>query len=305
MKQVPVMQDGVTSLNATYFNDIPRELENLIQAASIVLSGADLNQAGAAVSVFVAGSDFYACANTGDAYALSAVESLRQPPAYFVGYRARFKASATNTTIAPTVNIGAIGAVPLNFGHLENLGTPAVAIGDIAEDQVYEIVYSKTDDGLTAYWRLVNGAGEQTRAKYIDASGTSYAGISVTNSGKGMSYENGPGGDVKDARVETFDISSFQWFANADAGILWEAQAQSITFSDIPYSSDAVYSCTFRFVGSAGSIHSCPMFCRFYNSGGSLKIDQIAILSVFDPDPTRASATNGTIVMAYKSTDVD
>jgi len=204
MKQIPIQQDNVTALSADDFNQIPRELENVIQVSGQTLDGGDLNQINKSVSGHVAAADYYLAGGPVNAMILSAANSFFLPTEYFKGMRVRFKPNNTNTATGVTMAVVALGVVPLHLGQLPNGGTPSVPIGALPEDAIAEAVYDETPDTLTKYFRLVSVA---TR----DATGTKTAertplGDTYEDSGDGSVMEIGAGfGTLPAARYESGD----------------------------------------------------------------------------------------------------
>jgi hypothetical protein len=115
MKQIPTMIDYVTSLPAADFNQIPLELQHLIQDTNQTLSGSNLFQASTATAIYSAIGDFYIDSGTANAYVISKTSftadyKIRALPELFVGASFRFIAAHTNTG-ASTVNIDSLGAI--------------------------------------------------------------------------------------------------------------------------------------------------------------------------------------------------
>lgn len=104
------LNDKVTtdSLTAVEWNDVPSELQNVIEALSITLSAGDLNQLGKAIAGYVANGDYYTDSGAADAYVLSVIGSKQAPTAYTNGMQVRFLPGNANTGAA-TVNVAALG----------------------------------------------------------------------------------------------------------------------------------------------------------------------------------------------------
>lgn len=121
------LNDKVTggTLTAAEWNQVPSELQNVIEALGITLSSGDLQQLGKAIAGYAAGGEFYTESGVADAYVLNVVGSKQAPPAYFDGMKARFVPGSTNTG-ASTVNVASLGVVdvvdeqgnPLHAGAL-------------------------------------------------------------------------------------------------------------------------------------------------------------------------------------------
>lgn len=104
------LNDKVTgnSLTAAEWNQVPSEIQNVIEGLGITLSGGDLNQLGKAIAGYVANGQFYVDSGAADAYVLAPVGSKQAPPAYTDGFKIAFLATNVNTG-ASTVNVGGLG----------------------------------------------------------------------------------------------------------------------------------------------------------------------------------------------------
>lgn len=118
------LNDKITggTLPASEWNEVPSELQNVIEKTGQVLTSADLDQIGKGIAVYAAGGDFYTDSGAADAYVLSAVGSKQSPPAYFNGMKIRFLPSNANTGPA-TVNVATLGVKSL----VRTDGNPLVA----------------------------------------------------------------------------------------------------------------------------------------------------------------------------------
>ncbi len=97
------------TLTAAEWNEVPSEIQNVIEALGIVLSTGDLNQLGKAIAGYAANGDFYTDSGGADAYVLATVGAGKQaPPSYLDGMVIRFIADNANTG-ASTVNVAALG----------------------------------------------------------------------------------------------------------------------------------------------------------------------------------------------------
>lgn len=97
-----------STLTAVEWNQLPQEVQNIITAAGLTLSNADLNQLGKGLAQYAANGDFYTDSGAADAYVLTAVNSKQAPPSYKDGMRVRFEAANANTG-ASTVNPAGLG----------------------------------------------------------------------------------------------------------------------------------------------------------------------------------------------------
>ncbi len=128
-----------SALSASEFNQIPDELENLINKSGQTASSSDLTQVTKAVSQMVGDADFYSTSGTANAIILSAVSPRVAPSILTNGLRARFVASATNSGTT-TINVNNLGAKTLYLN-----GSVAGA-GDIRAGFLYEIAYKAVGD---------------------------------------------------------------------------------------------------------------------------------------------------------------
>ena len=97
------------TLDATEFNQIPDELENLISSTSQTPSDGDLFQVSKSVADYSAHGDFFTDSGAADAYVLSALASKQSPTSYADGMRIRFVVGNSNTG-ASTINVATLGA---------------------------------------------------------------------------------------------------------------------------------------------------------------------------------------------------
>lgn len=109
------LNDKVTgnSLTAPEWNQVPSEIQNVIESLGITLSGGDLNQLGKAIAGYAANGQFYVDSGAAGAYVLSPVGSKKAPTAYTNGMRIAFLAANGNSGGASTVNVGGLGVTSL------------------------------------------------------------------------------------------------------------------------------------------------------------------------------------------------
>jgi len=97
-----------STLLAIEWNDLPSELQNIIEALGITLSSSDLNQLGKAIAGYVANGLFYSDSGAANAYVLSVIGSKQSVTGYTDGMVVTFVAGNTNTA-ASTVNVASLG----------------------------------------------------------------------------------------------------------------------------------------------------------------------------------------------------
>ncbi len=130
------LNDKITggSLLATEWNEVPSELQNVIEGLGLVLSGGDLNQLGKAIAGYVANGTFYTDSGAANAYVLSVVGLKQAPTAYTDGFTASFRADNSNTG-ATTVNVVGLGAVAVFSKGAALVG------GEIVAGETVGVVY--------------------------------------------------------------------------------------------------------------------------------------------------------------------
>ena len=108
------LNDFITgsTLTAAQFNEIPSEIQNVIEGLGITLSAGDLNQLGKAIAGSVANGTFYTDSGIADAYVLTGIGSKQPPQDYTDGFEAEFIVGNTNAG-ASTVIVAGIGVVDI------------------------------------------------------------------------------------------------------------------------------------------------------------------------------------------------
>ena len=124
------LNDKVTgdTLTANEWDDVPSEMQNIIEQLGITLSAADLNQMGKAIAGYVAVGDFYADSGAGGNYVLSVIGTKQGPTEYFDGMRVRFTAASTPTS-SSTINVNSLGSKPLKDARGGNLVGEEIVVG--------------------------------------------------------------------------------------------------------------------------------------------------------------------------------
>lgn len=104
------LNDKITggTLTAAEWNEVPSEIQNVIEGLGITLSGGDLNQLGKAIAGYVANGTFYTDSGAVDAYVLTKIGSKQSLTAYTDGATFEFVAGNVNTG-ASTVNVAGLG----------------------------------------------------------------------------------------------------------------------------------------------------------------------------------------------------
>lgn len=141
MKQIPTQQDGLTSLAAADFNQIPLETQTIITSSGQALDGNFTNQASRAIIDLGMNAGFYTDSGTANNIVLSnsnnpAPTSLRD------GIEVVFKAANTNTG-ATTLNLANLGAKNI----LSQAGG-VLSANEITVDNIYQAIYVASDDSF-------------------------------------------------------------------------------------------------------------------------------------------------------------
>lgn len=131
------LNDKVTgnTLTATEWNQVPSEMQNVIEDTGQSLSSSDLDQLGKGIAQYSANGDFYTDSGSADIYVLTVVGGKQAPVAYKDGMRARFIADNVGTGAA-TVDIDGLGVK-----NIKVLSGANPAAGDIPATGITEIVY--------------------------------------------------------------------------------------------------------------------------------------------------------------------
>jgi len=138
------LNDKVTgnSLLATEWNQVPSEIQNVIEGLGIVLSSGDLNQLGKAIAGYVTHGNETADSGAANAYVLTPTGTKQAAPALVDGLLLNFIPGNDNTG-ASTVNYAGLGVVPLTFAD----GT-ALPAGILSTTQGCIIRYDATGGGF-------------------------------------------------------------------------------------------------------------------------------------------------------------
>lgn len=136
------LNDKITggTLTATEWNEVPSEIQNVIEAFGITLSSGDLNQLGKALAAYVANGDFYIESGIANAYVAGVVGSRQAITSYFDGMRVRFITANANT-IASTINVSGLGVKNIKTSSGANL-----VIGKIQQDIPVELYFDLAND---------------------------------------------------------------------------------------------------------------------------------------------------------------
>lgn len=182
------LNDKITgnTLTASEWNDLPSEVQNIIEAVGQTLSSGDLNQLGKAISDYVANASFYVDSGVADVYVFSVVGSIQSPTAYTNGMMCRALITNVNTG-ASTVNVAGLG-----IKQIRDADGNVLVSGEL--DGYVQMVYNSASGhfrllGATGYITTIpeggTGATTASGARTNLGVGTgdtpAFNGISVTN----------------------------------------------------------------------------------------------------------------------------
>lgn len=131
------------SLTAAEWNQVPSEIQNVIEDLGITLSGVDLAQLAKAVVGYASAGTFYSDSGAADAYVLNAVgtkEGISALDAAHDGALCRFRPGNASTG-ASTVNVNGLGAKTLTRED-----GSAIQAGDLATTRDAIIRYDQSAD---------------------------------------------------------------------------------------------------------------------------------------------------------------
>lgn len=116
------LNDKITggTLTAAEWNEVPSEIQNVIEALGITLSPGDLNQLGKGVAGYVANGNFYTDSGAANAYALTQIGSKQTLTGYTNGAAFEFIAGNDNTGGAATVNVAGLGVKNITLPNGSN-----------------------------------------------------------------------------------------------------------------------------------------------------------------------------------------
>ena len=140
------LNDKITGglLAAAEWNELPSEVQNVIEQTGQTLTALDLNQLGKGVAGYAAYGDFYDDTGIADAYVLAVIGTKQSPTAYVDGFRVRFVTDNTNTG-ASTVNVAGLGVK-----DIEKVSSGAVAAGTLNAGEITELTYILIRDVFVA-----------------------------------------------------------------------------------------------------------------------------------------------------------
>jgi len=129
------------TLAANEWNQVPTELQNVIEALGQSLTNTDLNQLGKAIAGYVGSGDEYTDGGSANSIVLSSITGLQSPPEYTQRLKVNFSKSGTNTG-GVNINVAGLGVLPV----LDQFGA-ALVPGDLVTGTDYQLRYNPTLDG--------------------------------------------------------------------------------------------------------------------------------------------------------------
>jgi hypothetical protein len=154
MKQIPSKTNFVDEVDASEFNSISFELQNIVDDSGQSLSEGDQFQVSKAAAVYAGAGDYYIDTGTAAAYQLDTPDSKKFPPTYYNGQRVRFQPVNSNTGAA-TARIDTLPVKNIK----KNNGADDLEPNDIVAGFEAILSYRTASGG---YWELVNEIEEAT-----------------------------------------------------------------------------------------------------------------------------------------------
>ena len=152
------LNDKVTggNLTADEWNQVPSEIQNVIENTGQSLSGVDLNQLGKGIADYVANGDFYTDSGVADAYVLTSIGIKQSPTAYTDGMRLVYRAGNANTG-ASTVNAATLGVKNIFFDGAALVG------GEIPVGSIVTLIYDSANGRFDLIPELSNLYSDGTK----------------------------------------------------------------------------------------------------------------------------------------------
>ena len=160
------LNDKITggTLSAAQWNQVPSEIQNVIVAATQVLTSADLDQLGKGIATYAGAASFYVETGIADAYIANPIGLKQGPPfldANADGLLVRFRPGNANTG-ASTLNVNALGSKDITRED----GGPLQS-GDILTTRDVYCRYDQAADDFILQTFVISGALDVPRG-YID-----------------------------------------------------------------------------------------------------------------------------------------
>lgn len=145
------LNDKITggNLTAAEWNQVPSEIQNVIENLGQTLSGGDVNQLGKSIAGYAANGTFYTDSGAADAYVATVIGLKQNPTAYTDGLKSTFRVSATNTG-ASTVNVATLGAKNIFYRGSALVG------GELTVGLIVDLVFDSGNDRFDLVPNLSN-----------------------------------------------------------------------------------------------------------------------------------------------------
>lgn len=207
------LNDKITGsdLTASEWNQVPSEIQNVIEGLGQTLSGADLNQLGKGIAGYVANGYFYTDSGAADAYVLTEIGSKQAPTAYTDGFRGVFRAGNANTG-ASTVNFATLGVKNIFFDGAALIG------GEIVAGAIVTLIYDLANGRFDLIPELSNlysdgtkigiGIVPVTYSLHLHELSSGTVLMQFTNSATGTASNDGAAVGIN--AVEQLDIWQFE-----------------------------------------------------------------------------------------------
>ena len=189
------LNDKITgnTLTATEWNEVPSEIQNVIEGLGQTLSSGDLDQLGKSIAGYAANGTYYTDSGIADAYVLSKIGLKQSPTAYTNGFQSSFMAGNTNTG-ASTVNVAGLGVknIKLKGGddpsEFDVSGMTSLVF-DSANDWFELVMFGSDKTKFISVDDMVNSSAI-TERQVVSTGATSWRILSV-DPGKSVSLTSG------------------------------------------------------------------------------------------------------------------
>ena len=138
-----VENEGVSAegiLSADGFNELAKELENVMTSQGFALTSADLKLLVKSIANYAAGGDLYTDSGSADSYVLSVIDDVQAPDPFRKGMQVRFIPESTNTGGPATIDVPGLGVKNIK----SSLGGDPAA-GTIPAGQFKTLTFNSVD----------------------------------------------------------------------------------------------------------------------------------------------------------------
>lgn len=174
-------------LTAAQWNQVPSEIQNVIEKTGQTLAGGDLDQLGKGIAQYAANGNFYTDSGAGNAYVLTQIGTKQVTPAYVDGMTIEFIPASTNTG-SSTVNVAGLGVKNISntatggeiisgerISMRYNIGTGEfeifqTAAAPVTSGQIFGVTLSNAADADHDITVAVGEAADSTNAFLLELS---------------------------------------------------------------------------------------------------------------------------------------